>query len=358
MPSRPASILVLLLTLVGACTAAPSHADSRADSLALFGAWTWSRSEGGLLGAMEVPPREWSRVLYFRRDGSYSVWETDSVGSYLIKSGRLVAYPSNDRIPGGRSATLWLNLSGWSDWEGDRQLIAFVDRDEILMYPGGGGSGVDDALMHTYVRDNHRPEPRLPLGVSGANESANRPPRMRRGLSDAYWIELPRSFNDLRTSFGHFSQWSDRQYQNSLHDSYRYAHYQIPSAVIGDFDGDSIADAAIQGRAVRRSEVPSDSSVVVCFLSNRGKPRAVRLLSELVAMKFTPSSESTGPGRRHDSPPSCLMLFPAGEVVRDVDGKQVTLTTDAILVVRSARDRTAFYCFNGTFREGKPISVR
>src|SRR6266850_1759648 len=77
---------------IGGERRAATRADFQADSVALFGAWRWVQTYGGL--ANETPPPSgWSRVLYFRRDRTYAFWEEDSARNYLLCSGTFAIHP-------------------------------------------------------------------------------------------------------------------------------------------------------------------------------------------------------------------------------------------------------------------------
>jgi hypothetical protein len=333
----------LLAVHFSAAAPSPARGDFHADSLAMFGAWRWVRSAGGLMGARATPPPSgWSRVLYLRHEGTYAFWEQDSVANYLVCSGKNVMHPCVGHMDDGPQASLCIELQGWSDELKGRELVAFSGPDTILTYPGGNGFGVADALTETYVREREMNEP-----PSGALSNLDRPPRVRNGLPGSYYVELP-SLMRLLWSLGTFYEWMDWQYPASVRNVYRYAHYQIPSAVIGDFDGDASLDVVVHGH-------PGNSeNKVICVLSNGGRRRAMLLLSEPVVSGSRPPKA----GRAEEPGPSLfLTLLHAREGARDLDGRVVSFPNDVILVARPNGYATPYYYASGEFRTGQPVAA-
>src|SRR5690349_6934548 len=130
----------------------------RADSLALFGAWSWVQTYGGELGVNETPSGTGRRrTLDFRRDGTYALREHGSRGDSILYSGAFSVHPARySRIEDGPRASMWVELKNWWHLERD-QLIAYLGANTIVMYPGREGNGtvmiVSDALKTRYVRD-------------------------------------------------------------------------------------------------------------------------------------------------------------------------------------------------------------
>jgi len=320
-----------LLCLVPSITPSPCGADSRADSIALFGSWRWTRSAGGLMGANQTPPPSgWSRTLQFRRDGRYSYLENDSVGQYLLCSGNFKVHPY-----GERQATLWVELEGW--WSGleANQLVTFHGRDTMSTYPGSSTTWVSDAMTHSFVREGTEPPP------GATTPSGERPARISNGLPGSYWVALPPGQHTLLLSLGQFFEWMDWQYPASIRKPYRYTHDQIPSAAIGDFDGDGSADVAVHG------STGYDESKVICLLSNHGERLPALLLSEPTVF------ESSG---REPHPTLFLAVLHSGEEVRDQEGRVVSFPRDMILVARPDGYATPYYYAGGEFHSGPRLA--
>jgi hypothetical protein len=164
---RYGGILALLLS---AQAQSPACADFQSDSLALFGAWRWVSTRGGMFRTNEVPPPTgWSRTLVFRTDRTYAYWEQDSVGSYIIYSGKFTVHRSrHSRIEDAPEVSLWVELEGWGWTWDDKQLVAFYGSNGILMYPGSEEGTmvfrVSDALRTAFNRDSTWVEPKGPPG--------------------------------------------------------------------------------------------------------------------------------------------------------------------------------------------------
>jgi hypothetical protein len=322
-----------LLAVVAAQVPGNAIAFAEADSAALIGSWRWVRSAGGLAGADETPPPTgWSRILYFRPDGNYSCWERDSVADYLLCQGKYALHTITDRSASGKAS--WVELAGWSLDVLPSELITFLDHDTIEMYPGGGSVGVSDALTHTYVRQANRPEPLVP----GAVPKARRPPRLQKGSHGTYYVSMESAFYNLWIRAMPFYKWMDWQYPATVRENYAYAHYQTPSAVIGDFDGDDSLDVAIYG------STGYEQSKVLLLLTGKGKAQSTFTLSE-------PTLISPQPGGRR--PALYLKLLPKGTMIRDATDKPLELETDAVQVARSSGISTTLYFVKGELRRGK-----
>jgi hypothetical protein len=151
----------------------------------------------------------------------------------------------------------------------------------------------------------------------------------------SYAVYLPPALTKARESVGRIYEWGDFAYSLG---SYRYTNYQIPSAVIGDFDGDSLADVAIHGWDGKTEDK------VACLLSGHASPRAATLLVEPVTLDR----------EHHCQPPLYLELFPAGQSFTDSLGNRVALQTDAIRVIPMKGQTVIYYYKNGTFHRGSP----
>lgn len=340
--------LCLMHVLPSVCLPSHCRADTSADSLALFGAWRWIRSAGGLLGANSTPPPSgWSRSLHFRRDGEYSYLENDSLGQYLLCSGHYNVHAfSSARSAEGGGATLWVELDGWWWSTEANQLITFLGRDTISTYPGSNTTGVSDALTHTFARE------RTQVGSSPAAspQSRDRPPRIISGLTNTYYVDLSSGLRNQLLSLGQFFEWMDWQYPASVRNLYRYAHDQIPSGVIGDFDGDGSVDVAIHG------STGYDESKVICLLSNRGERRAALLLSEPTAFEPSVTADPAVKRFREPHPTLFLTVLHSGEEARDLEGKAVSFPSDVIVVARPEGTATPYYYAGGEFRTGRPLA--
>jgi len=326
-------------------------ANFQADSLALFGKWRWVRSAGGLLAANATPPPSgWSRTLHVHPDGRYAFWERDSVRTYLLCTGKFIVH----RFMGGRrdmgGASFWIELDGWWSQLDQKSLVTFMGRDTILTYPGGDGFGVSDALYHTFVRETSLPGPPAPDRGQDVPGSVPRPPRIGSGLPGSYYVQLSPPLSDLLQKLGPFHEWMDWQYPSPVRAAYEYTNSQVPSAIIGDFDGDSLADVAVHG------STGYAESKVVCILSNRRDPRAITLFSEPTLFDPPDNPDTTASRYREPRPTLYLKLQRAGQSFEKADASRGTLSTDAILVVRPNGAGTVYYYENGTLRTGRPTT--
>jgi len=320
-------------------------ANFRADSLAFFGTWRWVSSAGGMNGFHGTPPPSgWRRDLAIDPDGTYALEERDSVGTYPICGGRCVIHRFGREAGRGTSA-FWVDLKGWWWQFEEKMLVTFSGRDTILLYPGGEDFFVSDALQHTFVREVSS-EPRLRTPPSGS-----RPPRLQNGFPGSYYAELPAQLSDLLRSKGAFHEWMDWQYPGPVRAAYTYTSNQVPSAVIGDFDGDGLADIAIHGSTGYKE------SKVVCILSNRGDPHAILLLAEPTLLDPPDNPDTTVSRFREPHPTLYLRLQPPGRVFENADGTKTSLLTDAILVVRPSGDAAVYYYGDGAFHTGRSLEL-
>lgn len=299
------------------------------DNLPLVGAWRWMRSAEGA-GAYHTPPAcGWSRTLFFEQDSTYSFWERDSVGEYRMCSGRYVLHTSV-RQPKGS----WVELRGWS-WEGPGTFwLRIMGPDLIRLLPGdAGGAWHHYGVSHTFVREG--------VGIAQPDMIDAMewpPPRLRRATPTSYSIELPKALRGIRDSM-HIRQWDLRYSRRLVPKGYRYTHYQIPSGVIGDFDGDSLADVAIYGYD------GDNRNTVACLLSNGGSPRGTRAWLEPGAAK-----RNGGPSR----PSFYMERCPSGQPVVDSQGIRMVLATDAVYTISGSGEKTILYYENGNFHRGRP----
>jgi len=237
-------------------------------------------------------------------------------------------------------ASFWIELEGWWEQLDQKQLVTFVGRDTILTYPGGENFGVSDALEHTFVREPSAPST---PGERIPSEALARPPRLENGLPGSYYVRLPKRLHELLWSKGPFYEWQDWQYPGLVRAAYEYTNSQVPSAVIGDFDGDKIADVAIHG------STGYVESKVMCIVSNGGDPRVISILSEPTS--FDPPDNPATPARyREPRPTLYLKLIEARQPLETADGNGETRPTDAILMVRPTGEGTIYVYENGTFR--------
>ena len=295
------------------------------------------------MGASETPPLAgWSRVLYLQADGKYEYWEHDSVANYLLGNGTFTVHLGRGMEPAGSPVSLWVEMAGWRDAL-PSELITFIGRDTIQMYPGGRNTMVADALTHTYVRDaiHKQPAPALPTDSA----ATCRPPRLRTLSPGTYFADLEPRMWELRVRASPFFEWMDWQYPASVRKSYRYAHNQIPSAVVGDFDGDGSMDVAIHG------STGYVESKVLCLFANRGRPTSLLLLSEPTLLESGGAHETNR--FREPHPTLYLKLLPRGQVFHDSLGNPLSLPRDVILVVRPEGYATPYYYADGEFRRGK-----
>jgi hypothetical protein len=295
----------------------PATADT-----SLVGLWRWMRSDAG---THHSPPAcGWSRVLRLQGDGRYSFWEEDSTGTYPISHGRFTTRRSEDQRKGR-----WVELRGLTQAGPDTFWYRLMGPD-LLKLQQGNGRGVwrDIGARFTFLRETEK----VPQsGSIGAYRW--RPPRVCRYEPNSYYIELPAPLDRVRTN--QFRQWDLSGSKRLVPQDYEYTNYQIPSGLIGDFDGDSLADVALYGYDEYRSSI-------TCFLSNQGSPRAT------VAWGGPPSSER-GPSR----PRYFLKLCPAGQWFVDSSGNRSILATDAIYQASAGGDASVLYYVNGGWGRGR-----
>jgi hypothetical protein len=104
------------------------------------------------MGALVTPGYGWNRFLSFNRNGTYSLWERDSLGDSLLCSGQYTVHPPGDSPR--RIDPPWVELDKWWYSFATRQQIFFEGNDTLKTYPGGGGMTVFDALTDLYLRDS------------------------------------------------------------------------------------------------------------------------------------------------------------------------------------------------------------
>jgi len=84
--------------------------------------------------------------------------------------------------------------------------------------------------------------------VIGQTEQARNEPRIE------YQVVLPNAMRQkLYQHDADFEVWNQNDYLPSIANSYRYSPRQTPSAVIGDFNGDGIKDAILDGHNKQNS---------------------------------------------------------------------------------------------------------
>lgn len=300
----------------------PAAASVESDSLALYGTWNWIDSSGGMVGVKQTPLLSgYSRSIQFRRDGTYVFTESDSANRYLISEGRVEVH----RERGG----IWLELEHWNDVGSKRERVTFQGDDTLSLYPGGGSHFVSDALSHRYVR--------LEGSAEGDQPGSPRP-----------WIARPPRLVTLGADPGSFYRYTylersqlqpvdwdpknfflaarDFSYPKAVLSAYSYTRYQSPSAIIGDFDSNDTLDAAVYGHD------DSLSQVRVYFAAAHAKPRLVLTSEPLV---IGPLPAHGGERRPRGKIPGCFLeLVHSGERVHLEGGRDVTMSRDAIRVVR------------------------
>jgi hypothetical protein len=300
------------------------------DGLALTGAWRWMRSTGWGSADHTPPTCGWSRTLLLEQDSTYSLWEKDSVGAYRVCSGRFIVHTSASQPKGS-----WIEFQ---DWEWDEQetfWLQFHGPDLLRLRPGGAkGVWHGRGWTHTLARERER--------IASPEDSDGwQPPRVCRLAPISYHIEMPLSFQKLLANV-RIRPWN-LSYPGALAPKgYEYTHYQIPSGVIGDFDGDSLADVAVYGHD------DDDRNAVVCILSNRGSPR------ETVAWREPAASGHKDMPTR---PAYHLELRPSGRSFVDSRGIRTTLTTDGICGLSMRGDSWMLYYANGDFHHKKLASA-
>jgi hypothetical protein len=301
-------------------TTARMETSTTADSPSLVGTWRWIRSYGSWGADIRPPTTGWSRYLYFPGDRTYSFWEEDSVRNYLLGGGEYTFHAI-----GTARHQPWIELPGWQGAPSADRWVRFLGPDTLTFYPGGGDRVVSDDNEDVFVRAPEKGAPPYDRNEEGCSW---RPPRLWTYEPGLYGVYLPTAINEAFGGIGRLSEWKDSAYDWA---NYRYTNSQIPSAVIGDLDGDSLADVAIHGfeGSVER---------VVCLLSNHAKTRALTIISQPLAL--------AGPVR----PNFYLELFPAGEVVEGPRGEDLRLKTDGIRVTSRNGESKVYYFWGGAFQ--------
>ena len=300
---------------------------SNSDSLSIVGQWRWVRSMGW--GVNYVPPASgWSRTLVLKRDSTYCFWEFDSVGSYRICSGRFSVHALGAEFERG----FWIELEGWP-WQ--RTFWLRYAPPYLWLGPGDSrGRWHDHGLTYTFSRET---EPVAPSDTISA--SAWRPPRLIRSLkSPHYWIELPDQLQAILYGMLRDRWTSSRR---NVPKEYSYTHYQIPTGVIGDFDGDSLADVALYGYD------DANRNAIACVLSNRGSPQG-----KVVWL------EPTRPKRRDELPsrlPLYLQLARKGGSFANQTGTPEVLEADGIDVRTLRGEGSIYYFLQGNVHHGTPV---
>jgi hypothetical protein len=104
------------------------------------------------MDALVTPGYGWNRFLSFNRNGTYALWERDSLGDSLLCSGQYTVHPPGDSPR--RINPPWVELDKWWYSYATRQQIFFQGNDTLKTYPGGDGMFVSDALTDMYLRDS------------------------------------------------------------------------------------------------------------------------------------------------------------------------------------------------------------
>jgi hypothetical protein len=296
------------------------------DSSLIYGKWRWMRTSYSTGGRYAPPTCGWSRTLVLEPDSTYSLLEEDSADVYRICSGEFKVHTT--------AKGPWIEFEGWS-WKEPSTYWPTIRGPGLLVLRPGGAHGVWHSLgpTHTFARE-------AATTSSSQWKSAKtwRPPRIRRTSGERYSIEMPPPFHTL-ASTAQSRRWN---YSRLTPKGYEYTHYQIPSGVIGDFDADSMADAAILGYD------DDNKNVITCLLSNRGAPRAV------VAWTERGSGTKEGPTR----PLHYLKLVPAGRSHVDSRGNRTVLATDAIWVVGREGGSSILSYANGLFHSTSLAAAR
>ena len=290
------------------------------DKSLIFGAWRWMRSSYS--GGYYAPPAcGWSRTLILEPDSTYSFWEEDSVDVYRISSGRFIVHTTAERQ--------WIEFEGWSGDDSKIYWPRIMGSDLLALRPGGS-QGVWHSMGATLTFERER-------AISPRDRKIAhtwRPPRILRTSQSYCSIEVPLPL-PTRSGLAGSRRWSF--YRGLGPKEYEYTHYQIPSGVIGDFDGDSLADVAILGYD------DDKRNVVTCLLSNRGAPHAVVAWTE----------RGSGTKDRPTRPLHYLELVPSGRSYVDSRGKRMTLVADAIGVTGKLGGSSILSYENGQFHHAK-----
>jgi len=224
------------------------------DSKGLVGDWEWlgSPPSPGYFGRNMFAPgggpiREGTRRrLVFGKDGSYE--------RYVINSGKVRVVESGDYRFGVEREQWFLELgeTRYSVWRHEPDTLGFLP---FMSHDAGADYyvRVPSILRHGERLDTLRLVEPLGHPRIGSSGEVNLSAAMR---------------NALRLYDREFRPYTVRDWPGPS--NYEYGQTQIPWALIGDFDGDLIADAALYGRS-------GVNDVVVAILSGHGNVRALEV---------------------------------------------------------------------------------
>jgi len=312
---------------------------SRTDSISLLGSWRWIRTMN--LSYITPPDCGWSRTLIFARDSTYSFWEQDSAHVYRVCGGKFILHSSE-----GNPKQSWVELRDWS-WQDPGTFWLRRAGPDLLELSAGEARGPwtsELGLTHTFLKETN------PVALDQVTDIRNwRPPRVLR-TADRYYIEMPKPMKALLYESESFMPWDLRYTRNPNHQgflvprTYAYTHYQIPSGVIGDFDGDSLADAAVYGYD------GTNRSAIVCILSNHGLPHKVVAWLEPLRSKRKEQQLSR--------PLLYLERCTSGQSFLDSSGTPSVLGSDGFCTTWADGERSIFYYANGDFHRGSPAVAK
>lgn len=227
------------------------------DSKFLLGDWEWTRSSQrypsfSYFQSPYGPAHTRQRLHLLILPGSFALYQVDQDRSRLIG-------PGTYTLEGNR-----ITFSRWV-YRGETFSIRKIAQDTIGIYPWQAS----DAEESYYVRvPSLTGREAIPDTLRVSDPLGH--PTMGSG-HDGYSLTLPPAMREALTRWdGSFRLFTPRDWSREALRDYHYTHNQIPWALIGDFDGDLLLDAAVYGRSGR-------DEVILAVLSGFGNVHAVEV---------------------------------------------------------------------------------
>lgn len=159
-----------------------------------------------------------------------------------------------------------------------------------------------------------------------------------------YVVVLPKVMReDLQEYDASFTTWNQNDYIPSLLKYYKFSTKQIPSAVIGDLNGDEILDVVLQGHN-------KNNDLLICVLSN-GKNFKVAEIRKYLRLTDPKKKWLGVMGHKEYGLWSYLTFTPSGKVGSPIEEKPLDLKTDAFEFSRYEKASTLYYYKDGRFLE-------
>lgn len=154
-------------------------------------------------------------------------------------------------------------------------------------------------------------------------------------------MRLPDSIRRcLASSNGKFAPWSAGQFFAPAVEKYKHAPHQIPSSVLGDFDGDGKTDAALYGRR-------GDKALIIAVFASGKRCETKTILSapyEDPAKTRVEFGAASGYGLT-----TTLEKAAAGRYASPHEKAALTLAHDAVIVRHFGKAATLYHYANGSF---------